>query len=56
MFYDDELNVNTNMIEGMDKLADLQTEVDQMFRLRGFIKAELFNDDQAQAMYAAGFR
>jgi radical SAM superfamily enzyme YgiQ (UPF0313 family) len=26
------------------------------FRLRGFVKAELFNDEQAAAMYAAGFR
>lgn len=56
MFYDDELNVNKSMIEMMNKITDLQDEVGQEFRLRGFVKAELFNEAQAQAMYRAGFR
>ncbi len=56
MFYDDELNVNPRMVELMNKISDLQEEVGAEFRLRGFVKAELFTDMQAQAMYRAGFR
>jgi radical SAM superfamily enzyme YgiQ (UPF0313 family) len=56
MFYDDELNVNKSMIELMNAIADLQSEVGAEFRLRGFVKAELFTDEQAEAMYRAGFR
>jgi len=52
MFYDDELNVNRGMIELMEKIADAGDD----WRLRGFIKAELFTDDQAKAMVRAGFR
>lgn len=56
MFYDDELNVNKKMIELMNCIADLQSELGVEFRLRGFVKSELFNEDQAKAMYRAGFR
>lgn len=56
MFYDDELNVNKEMIELMNQLYILQHKHNIEFRLRGFIKAELFNDKQAEAMYRAGFR
>ncbi len=56
MFYDDELNVNTKMVELMDGIAKLQEELGAEFRLRGFVKAELFNDRQAEAMVKAGFR
>jgi radical SAM superfamily enzyme YgiQ (UPF0313 family) len=56
MFYDDELNVNKNMVGLMNALADLQDELGAEFRFRGFVKAELFNDEQANAMYRAGFR
>jgi anaerobic magnesium-protoporphyrin IX monomethyl ester cyclase len=56
MLYDDELNVNRSMIELMDALTALQRELGVEFRLRGFIKAELFDDRQAEAMYRAGFR
>jgi radical SAM superfamily enzyme YgiQ (UPF0313 family) len=56
MFYDDELNVNKSLIELLNKIADLQDEIGEEFRLRGFVKAELFNDAQAAAMYRAGFR
>ena len=56
MFYDDELNVNRNMLALMKSLADLQDELGREFRFRGFVKAELFTRDQADAMYRAGFR
>jgi anaerobic magnesium-protoporphyrin IX monomethyl ester cyclase len=56
MFYDDELNVNKGLIELLNKITDLQYELGEEFRLRGFVKAELFNDEQAAAMYRAGFR
>tara|TARA_Y100001937_G_scaffold96312_1_gene130882 strand:+ start:3311 stop:4810 length:1500 start_codon:yes stop_codon:yes gene_type:complete len=56
MFYDDELNVNKNLIQLLNQITDLQDEVGEEFRLRGFVKAELFNEMQAQAMYRAGFR
>jgi anaerobic magnesium-protoporphyrin IX monomethyl ester cyclase len=52
MFYDDELNVNRGMVDLMRKIA--ATGID--WRLRGFVKAELFTEEQAEAMYAAGFR
>ncbi len=56
MFYDDELNVNPKMVELMNGIEALQKELGTEFRLRGFVKAELFNDSQAEAMYRAGFR
>jgi len=56
MFYDDELNVNKNMVGLMNALSELQDELGTDFRFRGFVKAELFNQEQAQAMYRAGFR
>jgi radical SAM superfamily enzyme YgiQ (UPF0313 family) len=56
MLYDDELNVNPKIIELMDLIAKTQGRLGVEFRLRGFIKAELFTDEQAEAMYGAGFR
>ena len=56
MFYDDELNVNKKMVELMDGISNLQDRLGVDFRLRGFVKAELFNDVQAESMYRAGFR
>lgn len=56
MFYDDELNVNPKMTEMMKLIAKTAQELNVRFRLRGFIKAELFTDEQAEAMYEAGFR
>ncbi len=56
MFYDDEMNVSKSMVELMDGLTDLQAKLNTEFRLRGFVKAELFTDRQASAMYRAGFR
>lgn len=56
MFYDDELNVNKNMIELMNLIASTQRRLRAEWRLRGFIKAELFTESQAETMYEAGFR
>ncbi|HET9555025.1 MAG TPA: radical SAM protein [Anaeromyxobacteraceae bacterium] len=56
MFYDDELNVSPKMLELMNGLAALQERLGADFRLRGFVKSELLTDDQAAAMYRAGFR
>jgi radical SAM superfamily enzyme YgiQ (UPF0313 family) len=52
MFYDDELNVNPKLVELMEKIAEAGDD----WHLRGFIKAELFTDAQAEAMARAGFR
>lgn len=52
MFLDDELNVNRGMVELMRKIAGMGID----WRLRGFVKSELFTDEQAEALYAAGFR
>jgi radical SAM superfamily enzyme YgiQ (UPF0313 family) len=56
MFYDDELNVSKSMVELMNGLTDLQSKLGVEFRLRGFVKAELFTEAQAIAMRRAGFR
>lgn len=52
MFYDDELNVNKGLVALCNRIT--ATGID--WRLRGFVKAELFTDEQAEAMYEAGFR
>lgn len=56
MMYDDELNVNKKIVELMNLIEELQKTLGIEFRLRGFIKAELFTEEQAEAMYRAGFR
>jgi anaerobic magnesium-protoporphyrin IX monomethyl ester cyclase len=56
MFYDDELNVNPRMIEMMNEIEKAQDELGVQFRLRGFLKSQLFTDDQAKAMVRAGFK
>lgn len=56
MFYDDELNVNKSLVELMNAIHDLQKELSVEFRLRGFVKSELFTEEQALAMVRAGFR
>src|SRR2546422_8578009 len=56
MLYDDELNVNPKIVELMNLIAKAQKDLGVEFRLRGFIKAELFTDQQAEAMFRAGFR
>jgi anaerobic magnesium-protoporphyrin IX monomethyl ester cyclase len=56
MMYDDELNINKGVVDLMRAITDLQTRLGVEFRLRGFIKSELFTDVQAAAMRQAGFR
>lgn len=56
MFYDDELNVNPRIIELMKLIRDTQHSLGVEWKLRGFIKSELFTQDQAYIMYQAGFR
>lgn len=56
MFYDDELNVNPDMVDLMRRIAAAQRALGVEWRLRGFVKSELFTDEQAQVMYEAGFR
>jgi radical SAM superfamily enzyme YgiQ (UPF0313 family) len=56
MFYDDELNVSPKLLSLLDELTDLQQRLGIGFRLRGFVKSELFTAEQAAAMYRAGFR
>lgn len=57
MFYDDELNINERqMVEMMKMIIALEEKLGVSFRLRGFVKAELFTAEQAQLMYQAGFR
>lgn len=56
MLYDDELNVNPGMLDLMNGIAELQRRRGVEFRLRGFVKSELFTEAQAEAMYRAGFR
>jgi radical SAM superfamily enzyme YgiQ (UPF0313 family) len=53
MHLQDELNVNhKSLVELMRKIKETGIPWQQ----RGFVKAELFNDEQAEAMYGAGFR
>lgn len=56
MFFDDELNVNPNVLELLRGIDTLQKDLGVEFRCRGFVKSELFNEYQAAAMYRAGFR
>ncbi len=57
MFYDDELNVNPGNLEDLCKgLIDMQDRQGIEMRFRGFVKAELFTQEQANLMYKAGFR
>ena len=56
MLYDDELNVNPRVVHLMEAIAAEQKKLGIQWKLRGFIKSQLFTDQQAAAMYAAGFR
>ncbi len=56
MFLDDELNINKSMLDLMRGLKEAADERGIEWRLRGFLKSELFTPEQAEAMYAAGFR
>lgn len=57
MNYEDELNINKRaFLESLRDIRRLQDRLGVEFRMRGFIKAELFDEEQGEAMYAAGFR
>jgi anaerobic magnesium-protoporphyrin IX monomethyl ester cyclase len=56
MFFDDELNVNPQIMDLLNAIYDLQNELGVEFRCRGFVKSELFTEAQAGAMHRAGFR
>lgn len=56
MFYDDELNVNKSIVDLMLQIKAAGDSRGIEWRLRGFLKSELFTEEQAEAMYAAGFR
>lgn len=55
MFYDDELNVSPQMVPLMDAITALGQQLGFQFKLRGFIKSQLFTAEQANAMRRAGF-
>ena len=56
MFYDDELNVNREMVALMRAIRAAQERLGVDWRLRGFVKAELFTSEQAAELHRAGFR
>lgn len=56
MFHDDELNVNKSVVELMEESRKLQERLGVKFHCRGFLKAELLTEEQAEAMAAAGFK
>jgi radical SAM superfamily enzyme YgiQ (UPF0313 family) len=56
MLYDDELNVNPGIVDLMEQIVVAQKRLGTEWRLRGFVKAELFTAQQAEAMRRAGFR
>jgi anaerobic magnesium-protoporphyrin IX monomethyl ester cyclase len=56
MFFSDELNVNTKVTELLQAICGLGDELGVQFLCRGFIKAELFTEEQALWMREAGFR
>lgn len=56
MFHDDEMNVNKNVVGLMHQMRQLQEELGVKFSCRGFLKAELLTEEQAEAMVLAGFK
>lgn len=56
MFYDDELNISKGVVDLMNRISGVQQKLGVEWRLRGFVKSERFTDEQAEAMYRAGFR
>ena len=55
MDYSDEANLYPNVIESLQYLISLQDEIGESFKLRGFIKSNLFTREQAKAFKEAGF-
>lgn len=57
MFYDDELNIVPTGLENLCMgLVDMQERLGIEMGFRGFVKAELLTQEQANLMYKAGFR
>jgi anaerobic magnesium-protoporphyrin IX monomethyl ester cyclase len=56
MFYDDELNVSKSFKGMLSGLVEMQKKYGVEFKLRGFVKAELLTQEDADLMYEAGFR
>jgi anaerobic magnesium-protoporphyrin IX monomethyl ester cyclase len=56
MFLDDELNVSKAYPDLLRAIARRQAERGEVWRLCGLLKSELFTEEQADLMYAAGFR
>jgi radical SAM superfamily enzyme YgiQ (UPF0313 family) len=52
MLYDDELNVNKEIIELMRQIQRAQESTGESWTLRGFVKAELFTREQAEALFS----
>ena len=55
MFYDDELNVSKALPNLLRELIELQKTLGVKFKFRGFVKAELFTEEQAKLMRECGF-
>lgn len=56
MFYDDELNVTPQGLENLCRqLIEMQSRVGEQMSFRGFVKADLFKQEQARLMKDAGF-
>jgi radical SAM superfamily enzyme YgiQ (UPF0313 family) len=56
MFHDDELNVNKNFLDLLDKIHKLQEELGVEFKCRGFVRSSLFTEEHAIAMVRANFK
>jgi len=56
MFYDDELNVSKSFNHMLQDIIRLQKKHGVEFIFRGFVKAELLTQEDADLMYTAGFR
>lgn len=60
MFYDDEQNLPSKgkdqFVELCELITKTQRELGTTWRLRGNVKSQLFTEEQAQAMYIAGYR
>jgi len=57
MFYDDELNIsNEGLLILLEELIKYQERNNLDLRFRGFVRTDLFTQEQADMMYKAGFR
>jgi len=57
MFYDDELNIsNEGLLLLLEELIKYQEKNNLDLRFRGFVRTDLFTQEQADMMYRAGFR